>query len=84
MTPSRLENTVICSFHFIKRNLRSTTGIINSKLFPTLYQRTRAWDTGPGVFTIRPLYFGHAPLWIAKNLACGQKCNLGEVAPISV
>ena len=47
MTPLRLENTVICNFHFIKRNLRSTTAIINSKLFPTLCQRTRDRNIGP-------------------------------------
>jgi len=56
VTPLRMENTVICSFHFIKRNLRSTTAIINTKLFPTLYQRNRARDIGPiGIFSIRPL-----------------------------
>jgi len=28
----------------MKRNLRSTTAIVNSRLFPTIYQHTRAWD----------------------------------------
>ena len=66
MTPLRLENTVICSFHFIKRNLRSTTAIINSELF--LYQHSLpGLETPIGIFTIRPL--GPCPLWTAKKIS---------------
>jgi len=45
MTPLRLKNTVICGFDVIKRNLRSAA-IINSKLFPAIYQLARGRHIG--------------------------------------
>jgi len=79
MTPLRVVNTVICSFHFIKRNLISNTATINNKLFPTLCQTIRARDIGPiDIFTIRPLG-PYLPVKCEKILCVAKNATLEKL-----
>jgi len=72
MTPYDWKTQQFAAFIY---KLRSTTAIANSKLFPTIYQRTRAWDKHRHIYNSA----AWAPSGTTNNLTYDQKCNLRQI-----